>query len=319
MSETETSAATAVSSAASDKRFRGKTIVITGAGGNFGREGALYFASRGCRVAAMDKNVSTLNETVQYVHDELKKLGMGPSKRAKAEGGEKVSENGELVKAFDCDVTDASSVESAVLSAIAAFEKIDLLWNNAGYQGQIKPTLDYDPVDFAAVMSINVTGMFIVLQAVAKKMAATNRVDVRAKSRQCGYAIVNTASVAGLRGTPAMIAYSSSKAAVLAMTVSAAKDLAPHGIRVNAVSPALIGPGHMWTRQNELHAKSGSPYFSTDPREVAEGKVNSVPMKRLGSTEEVLKSVAFLLSDDSSYTTATNLVVDGGMSGGLKA
>lgn len=88
---------------------------------------------------------------------------------------------------------------------------------------------------------------------------------------------------------------------------------------MNAISPALIGPGDMWERQNELHAKSGSPYFSQDPDVVAQDKINSVPMKRLGSVEEVVKSVAFLLSDDSSYTTATNLVVDGGMSGGLKA
>ena len=115
-----------------------------------------------------------------------------------------------------------------------------------------------------------------------------------------------------------MVAYSSSKAAILAMTVSSAKDLAPYGIRVNAISPALIGPGFMWDRQNELHAKSGSPYFATDPDIVAKGKVNSVPMKRLGTIEEVVKSVAYLLSEDSSYTTAFNLVVDGGMSGGLR-
>jgi NAD(P)-dependent dehydrogenase (short-subunit alcohol dehydrogenase family) len=132
------------------------------------------------------------------------------------------------------------------------------------------------------------------------------------------YSIVNTSSVAGLRGTPAMVAYASSKAAVLAMTVSTSKDLAPYGIRVNAVSPALIGPGFMWDRQNELHAKSGSPFFATDPEVVAKNKVNSVPMKRLGSTKEVIQSVAFLLSDHSSYTTGTNLVIDGGMSAGLK-
>ena len=80
----------------------------------------------------------------------------------------------------------------------------------------------------------------------------------------------------------------------------------------------MLRPGPMWTRQNELHAASGSPYFAKDPDVVAANKVGSVPMKRLGTTEEVLKSVAFLLSDDSSYTTAFNLVVDGGMSGGLR-
>ena len=115
-----------------------------------------------------------------------------------------------------------------------------------------------------------------------------------------------------------MVAYASSKAAVLAMTISTSKDLAPYGIRVNAVSPALIGPGFMWNRQNELHANSGSPYFATDPDVVAKNKIDSVPLKRLGSVEEVIKSVDFLLSDDASYTTGTNLVCDGGMSSSIR-
>ena len=130
---------------------------------------------------------------------------------------------------------------------------------------------------------------------------------------------MNTASVAGLRGTPAMVAYASSKAAVLAMTVACSKDLAPNLIRVNAVSPALIGPGMMWDRQNELHAKVDSPYFANDADTVAKNKVNSVPMKRLGGVDEVVGTVRFLLSDESSYTTGANLTVDGGMSAGLKA
>eukprot|EP00957_Ditylum_brightwellii_P015572 1174577-Ditylum_brightwellii.AAC.1 len=143
-----------------------------------------------------------------------------------------------------------------------SFGRIDMLWNNAGYQGQIKPTLEYDPKDFA--------------MSVAKRMAATAEKgkDDDEGSSSHSFSIVNTASVAGLRGTPAMIAYSSSKAAVLAMTVSSSKDLAPYGIRVNAVSPALIGPGFMWTRQNELHAASGSPYFDSDSDKVASAKVN---------------------------------------------
>jgi len=148
------------------------------------------------------------------------------------------------------------------------------------------------------------------MQACAKQMAK--------QEKGLGYSIVNTASVAALRGTPAMIAYASSKAAVLAMTVSASKDLAPFGIRVNAVSPALIGPGMMWERQNKLHAESGSPYFASDPKTVEKNKIDSVPMKRLGTVQEVIQSVDFLLSHQSSYTTGSNLVVDGGLSSGLK-
>jgi NAD(P)-dependent dehydrogenase (short-subunit alcohol dehydrogenase family) len=270
-------------------RFSGKTVVITGAGGNFGKEGCFYFLRRGARVAAVDKIAKALQE----VADEVKEL------QSKNSGFAYEFET------YECDVTNVEQVSDVVDRIVERFERIDMLWNNAGYQGQIKTTLDYDPVDFGHVMNINVTGMFVVLQAVARKMAAT----------ETGGTIVNTASVAGLRGTPGMVAYSSSKAAVFALTVATAKDLAPHGIRVNAVSPAFIGPGFMWERQNELHAASGSPYYSNDPKEVAKAKLDSIPMKRLGSMEEVVKTVAFLLSDESSYTTGANLVVDGGVSG----
>lgn len=285
-----------------DSRFQGKHVVITGAGGNFGREGCIYFGIRGAKVTALDLNKETLEETVSIVRQKLQ------------DGGLDV----ESIVSFECNVTEPSSVEAAIDNSVAKFGTPDMLWNNAGYQGQIKPTLEYSVADFAMVMSINVTGMFTVLQTVAKKMEAANAKDESSGVKQFRYSIVNTASVAAMRGTPAMVAYASSKAAILAMTVSTAKDLAPSGIRVNAISPALIGPGFMWDRQNDLHAKSGSPYFSNDPEQVAKGKVNGVPMKRLGSIEEVVKSVAYLLSDDSSYTNAFNLVVDGGMSGGVR-
>lgn len=275
-----------------DTRFRGKHIVITGAGGNFGREGCIYFGKRGAKITALDVNKNALDETKAIVKKEIPAV---------------------QIITFVCNVTDPASVLAAVKGANTEFGTIDMLWNNAGYQGQIAPTLEYSLTDFANVMNINVTGMFTVLQTVAKNMAADKKSSDGHK-----FTIVNTASVAALRGTPAMVAYASSKAAILAMTVSTAKDLAPHGIRVNAISPALIGPGFMWDRQNQLHASSGSPYFATDPDAVAKGKINGVPMKRLGSIEEVVKSVAYLLSDDSSYTTGFNLVVDGGMSAGIR-
>lgn len=292
--------------------FQDKVIVITGGGGNFGREASLYFARRGAKVAALDMNEETLEETAKCVQSELS----SPAATT-------------MITTCTCDVTDPKSVQDAVDHVVQTYGRIDLCWNNAGYQGHIQPTLKYDPKDFAAVMNINVTGMFIVLQAVARQMVAQQQEETSgaadgastssSSSGGPSYSICNTASVAGLVGTAAMPAYSSSKAAVLAMTVSCSKDLAPHGIRVNAVSPALIGPGYMWDRQNELHASSGSPYFATDPETVAKNKVNSVPLKRLGSIEEVVKSVAFLLSDEASYTTGINLVVDGGISSGLRA
>lgn len=186
-----------------DTRFRGKTIIITGAGGNFGREGCLYFSRRGANVAALDLNKDALHETLRQVEY----AGCVAMK----------------MKVYACDVTNANSVEETIQLVASDFDdRIDMLWNNAGYQGMIKPTLDYDPDDFARVMNINVNGMFHVLQSVAKRMASQN-IGERSGTSSHPYSIVNTASVAALRGTPAMVAYSSSKAAILAMTVCTAK------------------------------------------------------------------------------------------------
>ncbi len=255
------------------RRFEGKTIVITGGGGTFGRVGARYFAEQGAKVVLVDVNQAALD-------------------KVKSEVGE--------ITTCACDVRDPTQVQAVV----DACGRIDLLWNNAGYQGAMKPLLEYPGDDVQRVMDINVVGAFRVLQACAKNMAAHG-----------GGAIVQTGSVAGLRGTPTMGAYVASKAAIHGLTMTAAKDLAPHSIRVNTVMPALIGPssGFMWQRQNELHAASGSPYFDRDPAVVAAKKIGGVPLKRLGEVEEVVEAVAFLLSDESAYITGTSLVVAGGM------
>jgi NAD(P)-dependent dehydrogenase (short-subunit alcohol dehydrogenase family) len=267
--------------------FNGKVIVITGAGGQLGREGCCYFIRLGAKIAALDE---TYNEV---------------AKQSKEHHFQK----------YTCDVTDAKAVDVAINRILNDFGRIDLLWNNAGYQGQICPILTMSPTDFQSVMNINVTGMFIVLQAVARRMVEQQEHD----DATATYAIVNTASVAGLRGTPAMAGYASSKAAVLALTVTAAKELARYKIRCNAISPALIGPGPLWDRQNSLHAQVGAPYFAETPELVGQAKITQVPVQRLGTPLEVIQSVAFLLSDQSNYTTGINLTIDGGMSAGLKA
>jgi NAD(P)-dependent dehydrogenase (short-subunit alcohol dehydrogenase family) len=118
--------------------------------------------------------------------------------------------------------------------------------------------------------------------------------------------------MAGVSGAPNMPAYSASKAAVIGLTRSAAKDLAPAGIRVNAVSPAFIGPGRMWETQVAEQAAAGSQYYSTDPALVAEQMLAMVPLRRYGSPSEVASAVDFLLSDDASYVTGVNLEVTGG-------
>jgi len=262
-------------------RFENRTVFITGAGGQLGRAGAMYFASEGAHIVAVDASPRGLEETRQALRE------AHPTARC-----------------LTCvtDVRSEASVNTCVDSAVREFGKIDCCWNNAGVQGAMVPTTEYPLDDFKLVLDVNVLGAFTVLQAVAKSMRDTG-----------GGTIVNTSSVAALRGTPTMVGYVTSKAAILGMTMAAAKDLAPHNIRVNAVSPALIGPGFMWERQNEMQSESGSPYYPKDPKLLAANKINSVPMKRLGTPEEVVATVAFLLSDDSSYTTGNNLIVAGGL------
>jgi NAD(P)-dependent dehydrogenase (short-subunit alcohol dehydrogenase family) len=295
---------TAASANMNSSCFYGKVIVITGAGGQLGREGCCYFAiHHGAKIVAIDLSESALDETYNEICKQYNNMIVE-------------SHNNYTIsyEKYVCNVTDATAVETVMKDVIQKFGRIDLLWNNAGYQGEISPILTMSPIDFQNVMNINVTGMFIVLQAVAKHMVQQYKQDPTSS-----YSIVNTASVAGLRGTPAMAGYASSKAAVIALTITAAKELAIYNIRCNAISPALIGPGTLWDRQNELHAKVGTPYFATTPTDVATAKIVQVPLKRLGTPNEVIQSVAFLLGDQSNYTTGINLTIDGGMSAGLKA
>jgi NAD(P)-dependent dehydrogenase (short-subunit alcohol dehydrogenase family) len=192
------------------------------------------------------------------------------------------------------DVTDEVSVRSAV----EGLGPLSGLVNNAGYQGVFAPVDRYPVDDARRVIEVNVLGVMTVLAAAGRTMT--------------GGSIVNIASMAGVSGAPNMPAYSASKAAVIGLTKAAAKDLAPRGIRVNAVSPAFIGPGRMWVTQVAQQAAAGSQYYATEPDDVAEQMIGMVPMRRYGSVHEVASVVAFLLSDDASYVTGVNVEVAGG-------
>jgi NAD(P)-dependent dehydrogenase (short-subunit alcohol dehydrogenase family) len=192
------------------------------------------------------------------------------------------------------DVTD----EAAVAAAVERLGPLGGLVNNAGYQGVFTSIERYPLADARRVLEVNLLGTMTVLTVAARAMT--------------GGSVVNIASMAGVSGAPNMPAYSASKAAVIGLTKSAAKDLAPKGIRVNAVSPAFIGPGRMWETQVAQQAAAGSQYYAADPEAVADQMIGMVPLRRYGAVHEVATVVAFLLSDDASYLTGVNIEVSGG-------
>jgi NAD(P)-dependent dehydrogenase (short-subunit alcohol dehydrogenase family) len=253
------------------------TVLVTGAAGDIGTAIACVLARRGHSLVLADHPDAgaSLAETVEL----CRRVG------ARAEG-------------VTFDVTDTS----ATVAAVAELGPFGGLVNNAGYQGVFTSIEDYPLEDARRVVEVNVLGLMTVLAAVGRAMIA----------RGGGGSIVNIASMAGVSGAPNMPAYSASKAAVIGLTKAAAKDLAPAGIRVNAVSPGFVGPGRMWDTQVALQAASDTQYYATDPATVAEQMIGMVPMRRYGSAEEVATAVAFLLSDDASYVTGVNLEVSGG-------
>ena len=261
-------------------RFNGKTVIITGAKGDFGQVCSKRMAQEGANIGFLDI-LDTESLAIQFKKDY-------PD---------------QIFHSFQVDITKEDQAIEVSKEIEKKFKRIDHLFNNAGYQGDFSNTLNYAVEDFRKIIDINVTGAFIMLKTIS---------NIMSKQEPRGGSIVNTASMAGIGATPNMIAYSASKAAVKHMTVIAAKDLAPFDIRVNSISPAYIGPGFMWTRQVELQAKAGSVYFSEDPEQVASQMVNSVPMRRYGSINEVIGPVLFLLSDDASYLTGIDIKIAGG-------
>lgn len=262
----------------------GSTALVTGAAGDFGRTVGLRLAASKARLVLTDLAVAgaALDET---------------RRQCAALAGE------EAVLAVAADVTDAASVAALFDAAAERLGVPDLVFNNAGVQGDIAPLADYSVDDFATVMRINATGIFHVLRESARRLRAAG----------VGGAIVNSASMAGVEGAANMPAYSASKGAVMSLTRAASKDLAPLGIRVNAISPCFIGPGRMWDRQTMLQAQAATQYYSTDPAEVEREMIGAVPMRRMGSLDEVAATVVWLLSDESSYLTGQNLVISGGI------
>ena len=259
------------------KRFLGKVCVVTGGAGEIGIATAIRLASEGSDIALVD----------------LKDM-----KTAIA----RIEKTGVRCVGYTCNVANYSEVETMVGAVLKDFSKIDMLFNNAGIQGAFSQIHTYPVEDFHQVISINLIGAFHVLRAVSAVMV-----------EQKSGVIVNTASMAGVGAPVNMAAYGASKFALVGLSQTAAKDLAPYNIRVNAISPGFMGPGYMWDRQVDLQAAANSQYYDKDRNVVASQMVSEVPMRRYGSIDEIPGTVAYLMSDDSSFTTGENIKISGGI------
>jgi NAD(P)-dependent dehydrogenase (short-subunit alcohol dehydrogenase family) len=248
--------------------FGGKVAVVTGGGNGIGRAVSLGFARRGAKVVVVDRDA----EAGEAVAAEIGKGG-AVFRRA--------------------DVTRSADVQAYVQAALDAFGAIDCFHNNAGIEGRVAPTAEYEEAVFDAVMGVNVKGVFLGLRHVLPVMI-----------RQGRGAVVNTASVAGLVGTVGMPAYVASKHAVIGLTKVAAGEVGPLGIRVNAICPGPIA-----TRMVRDIARQVSP---NNPEGVEERYAASIPMRRYGTAEEVANLVLFLCSDLAGNVTGAQYVVDGG-------
>jgi len=242
--------------------FEGKVALVTGAARGIGQAIAKKLALEGCDVALCDLKAEWLTETVGLIEAA-----------------------GRKVKCFEADVSQAAAVDAAVSGVIEAFGKVDILVNNAGIT---KDTLmiRMSEQDWDAVLSVNLKGTFLFTKAVARPMM-----------KQRSGTIVNVASIIGLIGNAGQCNYAASKAGVIALTKSAAKELAARNVRVNAVAPGFIQ-----TRMTDVL-----------PEDVRKKMLELIPMSRFGQPEDVANVVLFLASDAASYMTGQVLPVCGGM------
>lgn len=240
----------------------GKTAIVTGGSRGIGRAICLELARRGANIVfSYAGNAAAAEETVKLVE-----------------------ETGAIARAVQGDVTSADSAKELV-EAAKELGGVDILVNNAGITRD-KLAARMSEEDFDAVIATNLKGAFLMTKAVLRPM-------MRAKSG----AIVNMASVVGIMGNAGQANYAASKAGLIGMTKSVAREVASVGIRVNAVAPGYI--------ETDMTAAM--------PEAAQQAMCSAIPAARAGKPEDVAHAVAFLVSDEAAYITGQVLAVDGGM------
>jgi len=250
--------------------FAGQVAIVTGAGGGIGRAVSLVLAQAGASVLAVDLDEGNGRETVALV------AGAGGSAR--------------FVRA---DVTRADDVEAYVTAAKAAWGRIDIFMNNAGWQGPVGPLVDCPDDAFDAVMAVNVRGVFLGLKHVLPVMTGQKR-----------GAVVNTASLGSFVGTRHLAPYIASKHAVMGLTRAAALEVIRDGVRVNAVCPGPVDTPLL--REIEAGQADG------DPERLRQRRTASIPQGRYAEPGEIANVMAFLASDLASHMVGQGVHVNGG-------
>jgi len=254
-------------------RLDGKVAVVTGAAGIIGTATMLRLAERGARIVAVDRREDDLQTAIRDLPAAAEAL------------------------AVTADVTSEDEVKAYVRTAVDRFGTIDVFYNNAGIEGEIAPITRYPLEAFRRVLDVNVVGVFLGLKHVLPVMLGHNKGS-----------IINTASIAGLIGSPDIAVYSASKHAVIGLTKSAALECAATAVRVNCVCPGLID-----SRMLSSVINGRNPGHPPPPNDKV---VERIPARRLGQAAEVASLVAFLASDEASYVSGSAYTVDGGRTAG---
>ena len=242
--------------------FDGKVAVVTGAARGIGQAIAVDLAERGADVVLCDLQKEWIDESVTLIEAK-----------------------GRKALALAVDVGDSDAVNACIKTVMDEFGHVDVLVNNAGIT---KDTLlmRMSDQDWDDVLRVNLKGTFLFSRAVARPMM-----------KQRSGSIVNIASIIGLIGNAGQANYAASKAGVIALTKSAAKELAARGVRVNSIAPGFIS----------------SKMTDALSQDVRDQMLANIPMARFGVPEDIAKAVAFLASDEAAYVTGQCLSVNGGM------